>query len=87
MSATSTRHAAALAEAIAEAADCPPSKIEGASQGEWVLLDLGDVIVHVFHEPVRAYYNLDKLWGHVPSIEPRTLRETSRASTGARTAL
>jgi ribosome-associated protein len=38
--------------------------------GEWVLIDLDDVIVHIFNEPARMYYNFDRLWGHVPSFEP-----------------
>lgn len=42
--------------------DLPPLAMEGANEGRWVLLDYGDVMVHVFHEPVRDYYDLDGLW-------------------------
>lgn len=40
----------------------PPLAVEGVKEGRWVLLDYGDVMVHVFHEPVRDYYDLDGLW-------------------------
>ena len=85
MSATSTRHAKALADSIAEVAGIPPSKIEGYSGGEWVLLDLGDIVVHIFYEPVRMYYSLDKLWAHAPSVEMSALAAPpKRRASGAR---
>jgi ribosome-associated protein len=42
---------------------------EGYAQGHWVLLDYGDVIVHVFYEPTREFYDLEGLWSHVPRRE------------------
>jgi ribosome-associated protein len=42
--------------------DLPPMAVDGVREGRWVLLDYGDVMVHVFHEPVRDYYDLDGLW-------------------------
>ena len=42
--------------------ETPPLAVEGVREGRWVLLDYGDVMVHVFHEPVRDYYDLDGLW-------------------------
>ena len=46
-----------------------PLSIEGANRGHWVLMDFADVIVHIFYEPVRAFYDLDGLWGHAPRVE------------------
>ena len=42
--------------------------IEGAREGKWVVIDFGDVIVHVFQEELRRYYNLDGLWGEAPLV-------------------
>ena len=44
--------------------------IEGKAQADWVLIDAGDVIVHIFRPEIRAYYNLEKMWGSaLPDIE------------------
>ena len=40
-----------------------PSRIEGLAAGDWVLIDAGDVIVHVFRSEVRQFYNLERMWG------------------------
>ena len=42
--------------------------IEGVKEGNWIVIDYGDVIVHVFQEEVRRYYNLDELWFAAPSM-------------------
>lgn len=42
---------------------------EGRGLGRWVLLDFGDIIVHVFHEEERSYYDLERLWRDCPVIE------------------
>ena len=54
-----------------------PLGIEGMNEGRWVLIDYGDVMVHVFHEPVRVFYDLDGLWSDarevpVPNDPPLT---------------
>lgn len=43
-------------------------KMEGFDEGKWVLIDLGDVIAHVFHRDERTYYNLERLWGDAPTV-------------------
>ena len=65
-SGTSSRHVGSIAEAVIERAKqskTPPQGVEGQDIGEWVLVDLGDVIVHIMLPDVRAYYELEKLWG------------------------
>ncbi|ACH40768.1 protein of unknown function DUF143 [Citrifermentans bemidjiense Bem] len=46
-----------------------PIDMEGYEQGRWVVIDYGDVIVHLFLEEVRKIYNLDELWQRAPQIE------------------
>ena len=64
-SGNSTRHVKAMGEklaVLAKQSGIPPLGIEGQRQGEWVLLDLNDVIVHLMLPQTRAFYNLEKLW-------------------------
>lgn len=61
----SSRHVAAIAEHIVEklkASGLGRPKIEGLQTCDWVLVDAGDVIVHVFRPEVREFYNLEKMW-------------------------
>jgi ribosome-associated protein len=46
-----------------------PLAIEGFTHGQWVLIDYGDVVVHVFYESVREFYNLEGLWAQAPRCE------------------
>ena len=62
-------HVKAIARAVREGleqAGFKPLSREGADEGNWVLLDYLDVVVHVFHEPTRRFYALEKLWGDAP---------------------
>lgn len=43
--------------------------IEGATDGKWIVMDYGDVLVHIFHDQIRRYYDLDGLWGMAPEME------------------
>jgi ribosome-associated protein len=66
----STRQVTALSDKLAEILKAEigrSCKIEGKGQGDWVLLDAGDVIVHVFRPEVREFYQLEKMWQVTPS--------------------
>ncbi len=62
----STRQVAAIASKLAErikaSGESPPS-IEGLPAADWVLVDAGDVVVHLFRPEVRSFYNLERMWG------------------------
>jgi ribosome-associated protein len=53
--------------------------IEGFSRGQWVLMDFGDVVVHIFYEPVRRFYDLERLWSQAPHVSlPEPYRSQAR---------
>jgi ribosome-associated protein len=81
MSARSNRHVAALREALETGArdelGLRPTSVEGGEHNQWVLMDYGDIVVHIFYGPVREYYRLESLWSgaeplHVelPEVRP-----------------
>ncbi|WP_040207910.1 ribosome silencing factor [Neobacillus jeddahensis] len=47
-------------------------RIEGFDEARWVLIDMGDVVAHVFHREERSYYNLERLWGDAPLEDIRS---------------
>jgi ribosome-associated protein len=53
----------------AEEAGYDVKRLEGFDSARWILVDLGDVVAHVFHKDERAYYNLERLWGDAPELE------------------
>lgn len=66
-SGTSDRHTKAIAQSITERAKkagYQPIGIEGQGDGEWILVDLGDLIVHIMLPRTRDFYNLERLWSH-----------------------
>lgn len=65
---TSNRHVKSLAEEVAKRAKAAslPVRVEGQESGEWILLDLGDVIVHVMQAATRKLYDLESLWKLAP---------------------
>lgn len=67
----SARHVGAIADQLTEklkAAGYKDLRVEGFPQCDWVLVDAGDVVVHVFRPEVRSFYNIEKLWSeHAPT--------------------
>jgi ribosome-associated protein len=71
MSGNSDRHTQALAQEIIkkmEESGYNPLGIEGFNKGHWILLDFGEVIIHIFFEPIRTYYDLEGLWIDAPRV-------------------
>ncbi len=60
-----------IAEKVKEAG-LPPARIEGYADGNWILLDLGAIIVHVFTPEQRAFYNLERLWSSAPERQAQS---------------
>ena len=62
----STRQVKALADNVREKLEALGERVygmEGAASAEWILVDLGDMVVHVMHPTVRSFYNLEEIWG------------------------
>jgi len=69
---TSDRHVQAVSQNIMDAFDSLGIKIlgeEGMREGRWVLMDFGEVVVHVFLEDVRDYYDIERLWIDAPRLD------------------
>lgn len=71
----STRQVASMATKLAEKVKAEfgrTTRIEGLPAADWVLIDAGDVIVHIFRPEVRTFYNLEKMWGFGDAPAPAT---------------
>ncbi len=79
----SDRQVQSIAQAIEDALakeGMRPLSIEGMQRAQWVLLDCVDVIVHVFYQPTREFYDLERLWQHAPRVPlPEPLRSQALA--------
>ncbi len=83
-SARSARHVQGVAEAVEEALyaeGIEPLGVEGKTEGQWVLMDYGDVVLHIFFEPVREVYDLEGLWLEAPRLSPEDWGLTPGPST------
>jgi len=82
-SADSARQLKALASHVQERAKAVGGRVygvEGEDGGEWVLIDLGDIVVHIMQPAVRTHYNLEELWGQPKPRKPRTRRRAPPAA-------
>lgn len=81
-SGTSNRQTKALASSVKEKVKEKGGEVlsvEGGDTGEWVLVDLGSIVVHVMQPAIRAYYRLEEIWGEkeVPLTAPKTTKRTT----------
>ena len=68
----SHRQVSAISQHIRQAlkkSDIQPLSVEGEKEGQWVILDYGHVVIHLFLDPVRLFYDLEGLWADAPRIE------------------
>jgi ribosome-associated protein len=78
---TSNRHVQSSADKVAETLrghGVRPIGIEGKQLGDWVLIDFGDVVVHIMREQTRDFYNLEKLWSDARRVEVAEKKEIAR---------
>ncbi len=71
-SGNSDRQVQAIASFIEETlkkAGKRPIGIEGEKVGKWILMDYGDIVIHVFYDPIRDFYEIERLWTDVPRLE------------------
>ena len=76
----SNRQVRAIAEHVLEEMKkqgIKPLSFEGLEEGHWVLMDYGDVIIHIFYEPVRSFYDLEGLWADAKRITTESMKNMS----------
>src|SRR6266550_1327880 len=87
-SGTNPRQVQAIADEVEmrlKAAAIPPTHVEGYNQGEWILVDYVDFVVHVFSEKARKFYDLERLWKTAKRLEPTALKPKARAKAAPKT--
>ncbi|PXW91602.1 ribosome-associated protein [Streptohalobacillus salinus] len=70
--ASNERQVQAIAREIKDQAEklgITVNRLEGFDKARWILVDLGDIICHIFHQEERSYYNLERLWGDAPLVD------------------
>src|SRR6202051_5077954 len=83
-SGTNPRQVQAIADEVElrlKATGVPPAHVEGYRQGEWVLVDYVDFVVHVFSEKARKFYDLERLWKTAKRLAPSELTKPKRTAT------
>ena len=76
-SADSVIQVRAITDSIAENFNPKLRSLAGYQEGKWVLMDYGNVMVNIFHQPTRDFYNLEKLWAEVPQEKTSPCRKTA----------
>jgi ribosome-associated protein len=79
-SGTNPRQVQAIADEVEmrlKAAAMPPTHVEGYKQGEWILIDYVDFVVHVFSEKARKFYDLERLWKSAKRLQPAELKSVA----------
>lgn len=74
----SDRQIQAIAREVQEKAaeiGYPVKRVEGYDSARWILVDLGDIVVHIFHKDERLFYNLERLWGDAPQLDVPNVNE------------
>jgi len=87
-SGTNPRQVQAIADEVElrlKTADVRPAQVEGYKQGEWILVDYVDFVVHVFSEKARKFYDLERLWKTAKRLEPSELKPERRKSSPRKT--
>jgi ribosome-associated protein len=85
---TSSRQVKAIAESIKvdmKKKGCMPLGVEGAREGKWICVDLGEVIAHIFHHETREFYELEKLWADARRIKYPLKKKKAAAKTKKKT--
>src|SRR5947209_5231355 len=87
-SGTNPRQVQAIADEVElrlKNAGVRPTHVEGYKQGEWILVDYVDFVVHVFSERARKFYDLERLWKTAKRLEPTELKSKTRSKTVPKT--